>query len=1570
MTHSTCLPGGSGPSAPWQRRMLHEVKPMRRLLTPPLAFLAGLVLLLSGCAGETPTAPSGPPGPTGPCDVTISLASTSVTPVEGSFVVLRATVKRNGVAVPDGTSVVFTTDFGFFLETGLNTVSKVSVGGFADVTLAALGAGASHVRATFDCATSAQLTIEFAAIPQQGPFVSSIFPNIGTCAGGDTVTINGGKFGTDLASTRVTFGGQPATIVSVTDNQIVVLTPARTLANPQVPETVDVVISLGVGTAGLQTVTVARGFTFQCIGARIFISSVVPSSGRQEGGETVVVNGGNFGTSIPTTRVTFCGVSATIVSMNDSSITVLTPRHINANPAVPEACDVAVTKDLGLVSQQSAVLPRGFTYRGIGPFQCDTNPSLFISSLSPNTGAPAGGDVISIRGGGFGTDLANTRVDFGGVPGQVTSVSPTEIIVSTPRRNLANPAVSEVVDVKVTTDVGGPNESCATLPRGFTYRGTGGGGIVCNINPQLFIANVNPNVGSPNGGETVTLNGQGFTLFGNTAANTRVEFGGVAGTVTAITPTSVTVTTPRRSLTNPNVSETVDVKLSIDVGGPNEACATLARAFTFRGAGGGGVVCNVNPSLFISSITPNIGSPDGGETVTVRGGGFGTNSATTRVEFGGVAGQITSVADNVITVTTPRRGLTNPNVSETVDIKVSRDVGTPTEACATLARAFTYRGTGPGNLVCNLNPALFISSITPNTGTPEGGDTVTLSGGGFGNTAATTRVEFGSIPAQIVSVSPNAIVVNTPRRNLADPFVPETVDVRVTIDVGGPNEACALLSNGFTYTRLALVPEIFSVSPRVGPNDSSTRVTIFGRNFQFPMQVLVTAAGCQGFIEASVVSVKFDQVVFLTPIALQGNNCLQGQLIDIRVINPVTGQAATCAGCFKYYDCPILNGSGQAFPAVAPYNQTTTVVVNGQNFEEPVQATFTAGGRTVPLNVTSVSSSGIALQMPPIDPAQLGSSNCGDVAGTINLHFLNLNCPDLGGIAFRYQVSPITVLTATPTQLNQNGSVFGTPTTSPATTITVTGTNFTDPATAVLINAAGAVVPDTTVNNVVIGPDGRSVTFVAPAVRDSALNQQACTIAGNLTGTRFVPTSFGIRITNTRTGCSATLPQTLIYNPNDTTCRSAPVITTTTLPDATLCADYGSQTISVEGGTGAKTFTVSCTAGTGAACLPTGLSLNQATGVISGTPRLPAPTSTNGTQAGTPAQPFTFTITVTDANNQSDTQDYTITLSDPGAPFAISGTGAQNFESVGGTGSTMTASPNTFTPITWGIDSITIVGGVNDGNPGPTAGSITLTSTSGPTTAINVTSDVPQGAYDVVLRATDTACNGTGFHHVAVTTVRVNKVSTSTTAVSITAPNTLNLPSGTLCAAYAPVAFTATGGTPPYTWSVVDPTTIPDGMFLDPFSGQLSGTPRLPLAASSTSDVNGGSKTFTLTVKVTDSSPTQQIATRVYNLGITDPNGPFLVTAPTNVTVKFGVGGTFGVSAAPTGWAPIDWSFVGTLPPASITYATTTGNSNTVSVSAATPVGNYDVTLRATDNPPCSPGAHVDTAKVTISVIP
>jgi hypothetical protein len=86
----------------------------------------------------------------------------------------------------------------------------------------------------------------------------------------------------------------------------------------------------------------------------------------------------------------------------------------------------------------------------------------------------------------------------------------------------------------------------------------------------------------------------------------------------------------------------------------------------------------------------------------------------------------------------------------------------------------------------------------------------------------------------------------------------------------------------------------------------------------------------------------------------------------------------------------------------------------------------------------------------------------------------------------------------------------------------------------------------------------------------------------------------------------------------------SPSITTTSLSAGTIGQAY-SQTLQATGGTGGLTWSI--VTGT----LPLGLNLNQTTGVISGTPIIPADTSR-------------FTVRVADAAGQDDTQGLSITI--------------------------------------------------------------------------------------------------------------------------------------------------------------------------------------------------------------------------------------------------------------------------------------------------------------------------------------
>ena len=176
---------------------------------------------------------------------------------------------------------------------------------------------------------------------------------------------------------------------------------------------------------------------------------------------------------------------------------------------------------------------------------------------------------------------------------------------------------------------------------------------------------------------------------------------------------------------------------------------------------------------------------------------------------------------------------------------------------------------------------------------------------------------------------------------------------------------------------------IYSVSPRTGPNDASTRVTIFGTGFQFPMQVFLTGGACGAQrVEADASDITLTTIVFKTPIAVGGNVCLSSQLVDIVILNPSTGKTASCPACFKYYSCPTITSIG---PGFGPYTGGTQVVITGHNFEEP--ATVDGGGTA--WQPISVSSQQIIAVTPP-----LIVSGCTDVSGPVLVNGTHLSCPN------------------------------------------------------------------------------------------------------------------------------------------------------------------------------------------------------------------------------------------------------------------------------------------------------------------------------------------------------------------------------------------------------------------------------------------------------------------------------------------------------------------------------------------------------------------------------------------------
>lgn len=318
-----------------------------------------------------------------------------------------------------------------------------------------------------------------------------------------------------------------------------------------------------------------------------------------------------------------------------------------------------------------------------------------------------------------------------------------------------------------------------------------GGGTISNFSNGVAITNYAPRAVSTAGGALITVTGRNFLKVGfNTSPETY-------GTVTSAALSQFDEPPVTAALAQSVTSTKAEVTVPALPAGNHTLTLVASDGNGHSQNIVVGVVAVSAPAVpVVKSISPKSGPTTGGTVVVIDGTGF---TGAMEVYFGSTPGTGLNVkSDSALSIVSP------PDTG-TVQVRVKNAVGTSTIAAAD---AFTYLA------------APVVTAISPTSGPPAGGTSVTISGSGFTSDAI---VYFG--PVDSAHEARNVVVVSSSEITATAPAGTGTINVLVKNAVGVSPTSSA---DQYTY---ATGPTITSVTPTSEGGGSPEPFVITGTGF-------------------------------------------------------------------------------------------------------------------------------------------------------------------------------------------------------------------------------------------------------------------------------------------------------------------------------------------------------------------------------------------------------------------------------------------------------------------------------------------------------------------------------------------------------------------------------------------------------------------------------------------------------------------------------------------------------------------------------------------------------------------
>jgi len=722
---------------------------------------------------------------------------------------------------------------------------------------------------TVTAATSTQLTVTFSTLPTSKGSLTAI------------VTV------TNL-STSVNSGAavQVATIVDA---------PTVTLNSSNLAMNAPTVVINGTG---FNATTPANNFVTFNNGAVGTVTSAtstqltvsITTQPASLGSLTAVVtsNGGNSGTAVQVANI--IAASAPAVTLNTATLAInATSIVINGTGFSTTLANntVAFTNSLGSVNGIGTVTAATSTQLTVTFSTAPTAPGNLLAVVTLNNAVSSGTAVqvaaivlppsvilntsnqsintptITIRGTGFDTNPSGNTVTFNnGTIGTVTSATSTQLTVTITTQPTATGNLTAIVNAF------GSNNTVATQVAT----------IVPAVPPIVTSNTASLAINSP----TITILGTGFNT---TISNNTVAFNlGAVGTVTAATPTQLTVTFSTLSTSTGNLTAVVT---SFGLGsGTATQVATIVAAPT---------VTSSKSSLVINATTLNIN-------------GTGFNATTS--------------AASQLSITTPASGSAYSTAFTTQPVISIKDANGNTVTSSTVSVTMTVSSgaTTIGTTTVNaVNGVATFSGvgISGTTGTPY-----TLTFASSGLSSATQNIT-------ISSTSPGPayqLAISTPAAGAASGSAFSTQPVITIKDINGntvtssTDSVTMTVSTGATTVGATTVSAVNGIVTFKNVGITGTSNTPYTLTFTSTIGALITA---QQNITISATSSVGAKLSFITPV-LGSTNGSAFNTQPILTIQDINGNTVTSSS--DAVTIAVSGGDGNATMFGSP---TTVSAING-----------------------------------------------------------------------------------------------------------------------------------------------------------------------------------------------------------------------------------------------------------------------------------------------------------------------------------------------------------------------------------------------------------------------------------------------------------------------------------------------------------------------------------------------------------------------------------------------------------------------------------------------------------------